>query len=89
MRKYFITVRDKDVAKKVDPDAVYIETLPRTDLVYSYCCRSAHVVGEVPEAYIFLVSVEKRKDAEKASGVVRCRAKEPERYKTQLTRVIC
>lgn len=89
MGKYFITVRDKDVAKKVDPDAVYIETLPRTVLVYSYCCRSAHVVGEVPEAYIFLVSVEKRSDAEDAPGVIRCRAKEPASYKKQLVMTMC
>lgn len=89
LRTYYVTVRNPTVALNIDPEAVHIRTLPATKLFRTYCCRPADVAGEVPVAYVYKVRVKYRKEAEKAKGVIRCRAKEPEHYKTVLCRQVC
>ena len=88
MRTYYITVRTFEAAIDVDPLAKYVRTLPATTFQYLYCCQppSSHPVRE---AYIYQVSVRRRADAEKAPGVIRCRAKEPEKYKTSFSEWVC
>jgi len=82
MRSYFVTVRSHEVAKSIDPGAELVRTLPPGKVYRTYCCRPSEEVGGLPEAYIYKVRVNYRRDAEKAPGVVRCRAKEPKRYRT-------
>lgn len=83
MRTYFITVHQHAAAMAVDPNAVLVRTLPATTLCISYCCREAST-HQVLEAFIYQVQVERRRLAEHAKGVIKCRAKEPEHYKTSL-----
>ena len=88
MRTYFITVRSFEDAIAVDQCARWVRTLPATELVRLRCCAPEEKFP-IPEAYIYKVEVPRRADAEKARGVIRCRAQEPARYKTVLFDRVC
>lgn len=88
MRNYFITVRNEHTAFRVDPNATLVRVLPETVHVRSYCCKEPDV-SRVPPAYIYQVSVEFRREAEKADGVIKCRANEPKEYKKTLYSRVC
>lgn len=88
MKTYFITVRDEQVAKAIDPNAKLIRTLPATELWLMYCCRPGES-HPVPPALIYQVEVNFRREAEDPKGVIRCRAKEPASYKKHLSTWIC
>ena len=88
MRSYFVTVRAFEDAIDIDPLAKYVRTLPATVHVSGYCCRESES-HPVPEAYIYQVQVKSRRDAETAKGVIKCRAKEPEKYRTSMFTWVC
>lgn len=88
MRSYFITVRSHETAKKVDPNAVLIRTLPATTHHLAFCCKPG-ITTKVSEAFVYRVQVECRRQAEHAVGVIKCRANEPKQYKTFLFSRAC
>lgn len=88
MRSYFVTVRNASAALAIDPKAVLVRTLPATRHVRGYCCREAEH-SPVPPAYIYKVQVTCRRKAEHATGVIKCRAKEPAQYKKVLYSQVC
>ena len=89
MRIYFITVRDHETPKAIDPGATLVRVLPPAPIYRRYCCRPSEDVGTLPEAYVYRVTVHSRREAERVTGVVKCRAREPERYPTGVCIEVC
>lgn len=89
MRTYFITVRDHETPKAIDPGATLVRTLPPANVYRTYCCRPSETAGTLPEAYIYRVTVKHRREAEKVTGVIRCRTKEPKHYRTAVCIECC
>lgn len=88
MRTYYVTVASHEAAIAINPFAEHLATLPAC-LCYGHRCCGTPFIGAVPERYVYRVVVLRRRDAERAPGVIRCRATEARSYKTSVHYTIC